>query len=89
MEEVIPLCISQKVSEESSSTLNDIFNNPVKDIEAYLEMVMVEMTAVAEGFLTSCEGCYTLEGDAQLILRAKSISNRLNSRVDEYFFFKN
>ena len=70
MEEVIPWCIAEKVSEESSSTLRTMFNEPDKDTESDLAMAMVEMAAISDGLLVFCESCYILEGDAELILRA-------------------
>lgn len=50
-------------------------------------MAMVKITTVAEGLLIFCEGYYTLEGSSHLIFRAKSAFDRLNSQVNEDFFF--
>jgi hypothetical protein len=83
MEEVIPFCISEKVSEESASTLKNMFDNPNEDTESHLAMVMIEMTAVGDGLLPFCEICYTLEGDGQLILRDKSVFDRLDAKINE------
>ena len=83
MEEVIPFCISEKVSKESASTLKNMFDNPNEDTESHLAMAMIEMLAVGDGLLPFCESCYTLEGDGQLILRAKSVFDRLDAKINE------
>ena len=83
MEEVIPFCISEKVSQESASTLKNMFDNPTEDTESHLAMAMIEMSAVGDGLLPFCESCYTLEGDGQLILRAKSVFDRLDAKINE------
>ena len=70
VQEVIPWCISNKVSEESSHNLKNMFNEPSNDTESELVMTMVEIAAISDGLLFFCEDCYTLEGDAELILRA-------------------
>ena len=51
MEDVIPWCISEKVYEESSSTLRTMFNEPDKDIELDLAKAMVEIAAISDGLL--------------------------------------
>ena len=83
MEEVISFCVSEKVSEESVSTLNKILDNSNEDTESHLAMAMIEMSAIGDGLLPSCESCYTLEGDGQLLLGDKYVFDRLDAKINE------
>ena len=83
MEQIIPWCISNKVSEDSSRNLNKMFNDPDNDAESELAMAMVEMVAISDKLLLFCESCYVLEGDAELILRAKSVFDRIDAKISD------
>ena len=41
------------------------------------------MPTVGDGLLIFCESCKNLEGDGQLILRAKSVFDRLDAKINE------
>ena len=73
--DVVSWCVENKISEVSSQKLYDTFNTDTNGA-AKLGMAIVEMAAIADGLKILCEACYTLEGDAQLILRAKSVFDR-------------
>ena len=80
MNVIVPWCIEKNVSEGSSKKLLEMFN-PTTETKANLGLAMVEMAAVADGLKCFCEGCYILEGDAQLILRAKSVFDRMETNI--------
>ena len=56
--------------------------NPSTDARDALAMSIVEIAAVAEGVKPFCEGCYTLEGDSCLVLRALSVFERMEEYID-------
>ena len=77
--DVVSWCVENKISEVSSQKLYDTFNTDTNGA-AKLGMAIVEMAAIADGLKILCEACYTLEGDAQLILRAKSVFDRVRDK---------
>lgn len=80
MNGIVPWCIEKNVSEGSSKKLLEMFNHNT-ETKANLGLAMVEMAAVADGLKCFCKGCYILEGDAQLILRAKSLFDRMENKM--------
>lgn len=74
--DVVSWCVEIKVPEVSSQKLYETFNVDTKGA-VNLGMAIVEMAAIADGLKILREACYTLEGGAQLILRAKSVFDRV------------
>ena len=52
---------------------------------ASLAMVIVELAAIDTGLIIFAESCYTLEGDSCLVLRAKSVFERIEAVIDADF----
>lgn len=80
MKEVIAWCVDRNVSETSSKAMMSTFN-PDTDARASLAMAIVEIAAVAEGVRPFAQGCYTLEGDSCLILRALSVFKHMENYI--------
>ena len=60
-----------------------MFDNSNEDTESHLEMAMIEMSTIGGELLTFWESCYTLEGNEYLIIRAKSVFDRLDTKINE------
>ena len=78
--DVVSWCVENKISEVSSHKLLESFNSNT-EAKANLGMAIVEMTAIADGLKIVCEACYTLEGDAQLILRPSQYLTELKKSL--------
>ena len=81
---IVPWCIERKVSKVSCEKHGDVW--PQQNTKVDLGMAMVDISAVAKGLKIFCNGWYTLEGDAGLILRGSSVFNKMETWMDNGFF---
>lgn len=84
LSEIVQHCIDNQYSPESAMKMMREFD-PTTEARANLGMAIVEIAAIAEGLKTFVEGCYTLEGDSCIILRALDVFKRMEAEIEAGF----
>ena len=75
MDDVVPVCVRHKWYEVTENKM--MINYEGRNNKGKLGILIIEICAVSVSLKVFCKACYTLEGDAPLVLRRNNVFNRI------------